>query len=436
MHRHAKHDSRLRDGRPATAPKVAVSLIVSLVLALAGGGAAQATWNTPERSVSASVNAGALSVTQSGFAALATTFSSAALTVTAPVAITNTGTVPAPFSLRFGAQAATALANAADVRVWAVSSAAGCTTSSVAAGPTGKTWVTVGAFTGTLAPATTAVYCVRSSVTQAQRFALVGATATATASVTATQGAWTSTVSATAAQTVANTLTPSVPTKTSETDSSITLAWNAPSDTAAVTGYQIYRDSALVATVPVGQRSYTDSGLDVLKYYSYTIRSAHAATPVDLSPATTAISHASGWVTTTSSYEIRNVGSLLCVTGEGAGNTAGSALVSSNCNRRGSQFWQLVVDGDYLKVTPTNTRTLFWDSPADHNSILRTTSNISAQKWEIVPVAPGSGTFYLRDRNNLCLDTTGPLTASNNTQLRVAACVGTASQMFTLRKVG
>ena len=81
--------------------------------------------------------------------------------------------------------------------------------------------------------------------------------------------------------------------------------------------------------------------------------------------------------------------SLLCVTGEGTGTTAGTALVSSNCNRRGSQFWQFVVDGDYLKVTPTNTRTLFWDSPADHNSILRTTSNISAQKWEIVPVAPG-----------------------------------------------
>ena len=436
MQRKTKRGSRRQHDSRLSAPKVAGALIISLLLALAGGGAAQATWKTPERPVAASVKAGTLAITQTGFAALATTYASAALTVTAPVTVTNTGTVPAPFSLRFGAQAATALASAADVRVWVVSSSAACTPSTVAAGPTGKTWTTVGALTGTLAPATSAVYCVRSSVTQAQRFALVGGTATATASVTATQGSWTSTGNATATQTVANTLTPSVPTKTSETDSSITLAWNAPADTIAVTGYQIYRDSALIATVPVGQRSYTDTGLDVSKYYTYTLRSAHSATPVDVSPATAGISHATGWITTVSSYEIRNVGSLLCVTGEGTGTTAGTALVSSNCNRRGSQFWQFVVDGDYLKVTPTNTRTLFWDSAADHNSILRTTSNISAQKWEIVPVAPGSGTFYLRDRNNLCLDTTGPLTAANNTQLRVASCVGAANQVFTLRKVG
>jgi len=428
--------ARLRSNRHRAAPGIAGSLVIALALTLVGGAPAQATWSAPERPVTATVAAGTLAISQSGFASLATTYTSSALSATSPITITNTGTVPAPFSLQLGAQSATPLAGAADVRVWPVASAAGCTPSTVASGVTGRTWTSIGAVTGTLTAAATTVYCVRSTVTQAQRFALVGSSVTATASVTAAQGSWTSTTTATAVQTVANTLTPSIPTKVSESDSSISLVWNAPSDTAAVTGYQIFRDSALIATVPVGQRSYTDTGLDVLKYYTYRIRSIHSATPLDVSPFTAAISHASGWITTTSSYEIRNTASLLCVTGEGAGTTAGSALVSSNCNRRGSQFWQFVVDGDYLKVTPTNTPSLFWDSASDHNSILRAASNISAQKFEIVSVTPGSGTFYLRDRNGLCLDTTGPLTASNNTQLRVATCIAAASQTFTLHKVG
>ncbi|MBF4633518.1 RICIN domain-containing protein [Agreia pratensis] len=430
---HVRRAGRIRVGHALS--RLAMAAVATLLLTFSGGGPAHASWDTPEHSVTTSVSSGSLAITQSGFSSLATSYSSNALSVTAPVTVTNTGTVPAPYAFSLGMQTATALSSSASVQVWPVASASACTASGAASGATDKTWETVTPLFGTLAPKATVVYCVRSSVTQAQRFSLAGATTVATSTVTASRGKWSSTSTVTATQSVGNSLTPGDPTKVSETDSRISLSWTAPADTAAVTGYQVYRDGVLVTTVPASQRTFTDSGLDALRYYSYVIRSIHAANPVDVSPPSAAVAHSTAWWNGSSWYSVRNASSQLCVTGADGGTAEKSALLSSTCGTQSNQAWKFVTsaDGTYVKVTPKSATTLFWDSPSDNNSILRTDNNIDAQEWQVSPVS--SGIFKLVNGKGKCLDVTGNL-LSGGTQLRVATCDGSANQQFALRNVG
>jgi hypothetical protein len=408
----------------------------ALVMALSSAGAAEARWDTPDKPVTGSVTAGSLTIAQAGFAALATAYSSAALSVTAPVTVTNTGTVPAGYTLSLGAQAATPLAAAAAVLIWPVASAAGCTAATAAAGTAGKNWLTVGPVSGTLAPAGTAVYCVRSSVSQAQRFALVGGSVTVTSSVAATVGEWAGRADAAAAQSVADTLTPGVPKTTDLTDRSIGLVWTAPGDTSAITDYQIYRDSVLTGTVSAPQLSFTDTGLATGRSYVYTVVAVHVAAPLDVSPATVPVSFTTAGVTSTNMYAVRNVSTGLCVDAEGENRSSGTALISYPCHGGTNQAWRFVPDGRYYRVVARYAPTLYWDSPSSHLAVLRTSSGVSAQQWTISAIAQGSGTFTLMNRNNDCLDITGGQTADHNRQLKVAACNGSTNQSFTLTNGG
>ncbi|WP_349309756.1 RICIN domain-containing protein [Microbacterium sp. MM2322] len=399
--------------------------MTGLTLPLGVPATASASWTTADHPATTAVSSGTLTITETGFPALATTYTTAALSTTAPLTLTNTGSIPAPYVLRLAADD-TPLSRATDVHVWLVPTRASCTAGATTSG-SAATWTTVAALTGTLAPAATAVYCVRTSLTQAQRFALAGGRTAATAVVTATQGAWTSTARSSATQTVADTVTPGATTKVSETDDSITIAWTAPSDSSAITGYRVYRGSALVATVPASQRQFTDTGLNVSTYYAYTVR-AVGSTAGAVSPESPGVLHATGWLTTTSAYSIRNVASQRCVVGASGSTVAGEDLVDTACAVRSDQLWKFVVDGSYLKISPLSSAALFWDSPSTRNAILRTTSNISAQKWEVVPIAPGSGTFLLRNRNDLCMD------AAASPALRVTECTSSTAQQFTLHK--
>ncbi|MET8866897.1 glycosyl hydrolase family 18 protein [Nonomuraea sp. NPDC004580] len=75
-----------------------------------------------------------------------------------------------------------------------------------------------------------------------------------------------------------DTSAPSVPgnlRSTGVTNTSVTLAWNASTDNVAVTGYEIYRGGALVATVT--GTSHTDTGLSASTSYGYTVRARDAA---------------------------------------------------------------------------------------------------------------------------------------------------------------
>ncbi|MEO7364551.1 MAG: fibronectin type III domain-containing protein [Candidatus Saccharimonadales bacterium] len=79
---------------------------------------------------------------------------------------------------------------------------------------------------------------------------------------------------------------PSAPTNlraTTVLDTSISFAWDASTDDVAVTGYKLYRDGALIGTTTV--TSYTDTGLQPVTQYSYTIKAYDAANNVSLASA-------------------------------------------------------------------------------------------------------------------------------------------------------
>jgi chitodextrinase len=116
-----------------------------------------------------------------------------------------------------------------------------------------------------------------------------------------------------------DTTAPSTPgglTATARTASSVSLSWNASTDNAGVTGYEVYRGSTLVAG-PTGT-SYTDTGLTASTAYSYTIRARDGAG--NRSAASSALS-----VTTTA-----NGGGSGTYEAEASGNTrTGTAAVAS-----------------------------------------------------------------------------------------------------------
>ncbi|MEW9711370.1 family 14 glycosylhydrolase, partial [Paenibacillus sp. SI92] len=86
-----------------------------------------------------------------------------------------------------------------------------------------------------------------------------------------------------------DTIAPSVPTNVAangKTDTSVSLSWTASTDNVSVTGYEIYRDGAKVATSTTN--SYTNSGLTADTTYSFTVKAYDAAG--NISAASTAVS--------------------------------------------------------------------------------------------------------------------------------------------------
>ncbi|MGX4583138.1 fibronectin type III domain-containing protein [Paenibacillus chitinolyticus] len=61
------------------------------------------------------------------------------------------------------------------------------------------------------------------------------------------------------------------------TSTSITVAWNPSTDNVGVTGYDIYRDAALVGSVSGSTLTYTNTGLTPNTAYSYTVKAKDAA---------------------------------------------------------------------------------------------------------------------------------------------------------------
>jgi hypothetical protein len=77
-----------------------------------------------------------------------------------------------------------------------------------------------------------------------------------------------------------DTLPPTVPSNlhtTSVTTSQVGLAWNASTDNVGVSGYQIYRDGALLSTVIGTQTSVTDTSVASATTYAYHVVAADAA---------------------------------------------------------------------------------------------------------------------------------------------------------------
>jgi chitodextrinase len=74
---------------------------------------------------------------------------------------------------------------------------------------------------------------------------------------------------------------------TATTDSSVSLAWNAPADNVAVAAYDVYRDGALIGSTP--QTTYTDASATAAAYtYTVIARDAAGNTSAASNPATVA----------------------------------------------------------------------------------------------------------------------------------------------------
>ncbi|GMK44445.1 hypothetical protein PghCCS26_15730 [Paenibacillus glycanilyticus] len=75
---------------------------------------------------------------------------------------------------------------------------------------------------------------------------------------------------------------------TSTTSSSVTIAWNASTDNVGVTGYDVYRGSALAGSTNGSTLTFTNTGLNANTSYSYIVKAKDAAG--NASAASTAVS--------------------------------------------------------------------------------------------------------------------------------------------------
>lgn len=399
-----------------------------VALELVSGGTAWATWTAPAQSVRAAATTGSVSVGIRGVEDLATTYSSAALSHTALVTVSNSGSVPATTSLSLAATAGSAVSSAVRVDVWQSTNANPCSGAPSSAAITGS-GTTIAPVVATLAAGASRSTCVRTSVNQGQRFDLSGGSTTLDATVTARQGAWVGTAHARAAQNVADTVTPSVPSKTAETDSSITVTWAAPADASGIGSYAVYRDGVLVSVTSASVRSFTDTGLQVSKYYAYTVRAVASGTGGHASPSSPGIQHATGWYTSTSRYVLRNDATGTCVAS--GGSASGSPITTTSCTTSATQTWRFTPEDDWLRITSPSNPSLYWDAPSDRSALLRPDNDISAQKWTAEAVGAGSGLFRFRNRNDLCLTASNGSATTN--PMTVADCSTSGLQLFSLR---
>lgn len=430
---------------PSTrSPRRMLTLALALFLTLAGTSVAQASWTAPGVTATASVTAGTLAVTQSGFDTLAVSYNSSTLTTTEVVTVTNTGTIPAPYALTLSAPP-TALATGVDLRSWTVAAAAACTTGATSAGPTGQNWTSPVVFAGSgataLAVGASLVICVRSTITQAQRFALVGGSAVPTVTLTSGIGTWAISASAVSAtQTVADTLTPGAPVASATSDHATTLTWTKPADSAAITGYQVFRNGVLLGTTAA--LTYTDATLTVGTAYTYTIKAVDAS--ADASPASTGTivtalpANSGAW------YKVSNSTTGLCIDGENQSTANGTAMISWVCKSTGfdNQSWNFSNPAGASLVKAKYAPTLVWDTGtgtrAGQAATLRNTASAN-QSWTIQAVGTaGKGTYRFVNDSGQCLDTAGGTTPTGNVQLAQQPCgaLGLATQTFTMTWVG
>ncbi|WP_040166405.1 RICIN domain-containing protein [Microbacterium gorillae] len=166
------------------------ALIGSVLL---GGGAAWAVW-TATATATGTVTTSPVTITQSGFAGLSTTYINTLtrLTSTGSFTVNNTGAVDGTVNVSIAAPEA--WATKLPIRVWPVASTAACTAatavpSSAVSGSWGSTTVASGA---TLAAGASVVYCVRTAVVDRPAIATATGTQSATPKLSATlsAGGW------------------------------------------------------------------------------------------------------------------------------------------------------------------------------------------------------------------------------------------------------
>ena len=161
-----------------------------------------------------------------------------------------------------------------------------------------------------------------------------------------------------------DTTAPTVPTGlsvTGTTSSSASLSWTASTDDVAVSGYQIFRNGAIVSTAP--GTTFTDTGLSPATTYSYTVRARDAAG--NISAASTAVSATTqpgsgGDSGCTATYRTTNSWDTgfqaeVAVTNTGTSSTrAWSVVLTLASGRTISNLWNGTLTGSTVTNAPHN----------------------------------------------------------------------------------
>ena len=185
---------------------VAAACIAAISVSICLTGGSYALWNASATVSGATITAGSIGATMSGFTALTTTFNSNTTTVTAPVVFGNTGTVAATYTATSTAATTaagpSALASAVKVMAWPLTATStACTADTVApAGAAASTWASMPALTGTIPAHSSVTYCMRATLPQTASVASPNSI-TVTQNLQLTRASWTSSATQSATQT-------------------------------------------------------------------------------------------------------------------------------------------------------------------------------------------------------------------------------------------
>lgn len=423
---------------PSTKPRTRftrfnVSVAAVVFLTLAGTSAATASWTAPAAITSATVTTGTLTVSQATTPSLNKDFNSTGTATqlrTVAVTVTNSGSIPAPFTLTLGGTSANGLAAAITVNSWPATSASQCTDAATLGGAA-KNWTTAASQTGTLAAGVSAFFCVRTALTPSQISETVIGTVAATVTVASNIGSWTSGNSTAVVQKALDTTAPTVPGKpvaSATTGSQTTLTWAASTDNVKVVAYDIYRNNVLVGSSTTN--SYTDAGLTALTAYSYTVKAR------DDAPLSSAASAATSVTTGPPVYTVTSPASGFCLDAEGAGTTSGTRVIAFPCHGGSNQSWTFAASG---KISALYDPSLFIrpDSNSTSASIEVVDTGTTRTAWTLVPVSGAAGQYQIKNNSTgYCLDMGANPTQTPITPVTQKNCTGApSSQRFTLTVV-
>lgn len=420
-------------------PRGAIIAGLTAFLVLGSTGIAAAVWTASASPLTSSVTAGTLSVTMnpSDVANLTATYTPAVLSDTSAVPLTNSGSVPANYSLQLKA-ASNGLADVTTVTAWIVSTVSQCTPGSSVGAPTFSGILSTGVtISGSVAVAVADIICIRTAIPATYATA-PGPNSTPTALLSYWQGSWSGSASASAIQSFKDTLRPTkpgTPVATTITAAKTTLTWAASTDNVAVAHYDIYRNGGLVGTVASPNVTFSDTGLTGDSSYAYRVRARDATGNRSVYSGTTNVRTTP--FDTSTNYQITFGSAKLCVDGGVSPGSWDNALVTLSCQTGRSQTWQFVQTSTGVdKIVSSADSTLVWDisgsSTTDGSPVITwgETSNDN-QRWALG--SEGNGTVHFTNQNSgKCLTVNS---SASNSPVQQFTCDGSATQSFTLTQV-
>lgn len=431
--RHHRRRTRIR------VPRAAIIAGLTAFLVLASSGVAAAVWTSSASSLGSTVTAGTLAVTvaPADVAKLTVVYSPTALSYTSAVSITNSGTIPANYTVQITAPK-NGLADNTTLTGWIVASASQCTAGSGVGAQSASAVLSSGLSTAdSVAVGAADIFCVRTTI-PASYAATVGPASTPTVLLSYSQGSWNGSSTATATQSVADSLAPSAPgtpVASATTAAKTTLTWAASTDNVAVTDYDVYRNRMLVGTVSAPTVTFTDTGLTGATKYSYTVKARDAAGNVSAESNVRRVTTAA--FDTSVNYQVKSLSTNLCIDGGVSPGAWGNALVTLACQTGRSQRWQFVnVSGANYRIVSSDSPSLNWDisgsSTTDGSpAITWGWSGNNNQLWTIG--SEGNGKLHFTNVNSgKCLT---PKSTTTNAPAQQYTCDGSSSQSFTLTPV-